>query len=86
LAPIDCLRNGLPSPDVYDAALWTSIAPLVMVVANAQMIDVPDFTADQGKPINRWMLLEGGNTKVIRRRHRRAEYNRRSRRAKQYDC
>ena len=44
---IDCLRNGLPIDcDVYDAALWTSIAPLSewSVAHRSAPIDVPDFT------------------------------------------
>lgn len=45
---IDCLRHGLSlDQNVYDAALWSSIAPLTEAsVANKSMsIDVPDFTA-----------------------------------------
>jgi predicted dehydrogenase len=42
-----CLRNGLPmDQDVYDAASWSSIAPLSeRSVANRSLpVDVPDFT------------------------------------------
>lgn len=44
---IDCLRNGLPlDQNVYDAALWSVIAPLSeWSIANRSCsIDVPDFT------------------------------------------
>jgi hypothetical protein len=66
---IDCLRNGLPlDQNVYDAALWSSIAPLsVWSVANrSNSIDVPDFTAGAWKknqPVD-ISLEKGGNTKV----------------------
>jgi hypothetical protein len=69
---IDCLRNGLPlDQDVYDAALWTSIAPLSewSVANRSNSIDVPDFTGGSwktNKPVD-VLLLEGGNTKVIRK-------------------
>ncbi|MDP2334888.1 MAG: Gfo/Idh/MocA family oxidoreductase [Bacteroidota bacterium] len=66
---IDCLRNGLPfDQDVYDAALWSSIAPLSEWSAanDSTSIHVPDFTGGSWKtnqPID--LLLEkGGNTKV----------------------
>jgi hypothetical protein len=67
---IDCLRNGLPlDQDVYDGALWSSIAPLgEWSVANrSQSIDVPDFTGGSWKTnkpheIN---LETGGTTKVL---------------------
>lgn len=67
---IDCLRNGLPlDQDVYDGALWSSVAPLSeWSVANRSMsIDVPDFTcgnwkSNQPHDIN---LQKGGNTQVI---------------------
>lgn len=67
---IDCLRNGLPlDQDVYDAALWSSIAPLsVWSVANrSNSIDVPDFTGGAWKentPVN--LTLEGGGTTKVR--------------------
>ena len=68
---IDCLRNGLPlDQDCYDAALWSSIAPLSewSVANRSNSIDVPDFTGGSWKtnqPVD--ILLEkGGNTKVIR--------------------
>jgi predicted dehydrogenase len=67
---IDCLRNGLPlDQDVYDGALWSSIAPLSewSVANRSQSIDVPDFTCgswENNKPhgIN---LETGGTTKVL---------------------
>ncbi len=68
---IDCLRNGLPlDQDVYDAALWSSIAPLSewSVANNSNSIQVPDFTGNSwktNKPLD--LLMEkGGNTKVVR--------------------
>jgi Glycosyl hydrolase 109, C-terminal domain/Oxidoreductase family, NAD-binding Rossmann fold len=67
---IDCLRNGLPlDEDVYDGALWSSIAPLSewSVANRSQSIDVPDFTCGSWKTnkphgIN---LETGGTTKVM---------------------
>jgi len=44
---IDCLRNGLPlDHDVYDAAVWSSIAPLSewSVANGSKPVEVPDFT------------------------------------------
>lgn len=55
---IDCLRNGMPlDQDVYDAALWSSIAPLsAWSIANRSTpITVPDFTRGSWKtnaPVN----------------------------------
>jgi hypothetical protein len=49
---IDCLRNGLPlDQNVYDGALWSSIAPLSewSVANRSQSIDVPDFTGGSWK-------------------------------------
>ena len=49
---IDCLRNGLPLDiDVYDSALWSSIAPLSewSVAHNSAPIAIPDFTAGSWK-------------------------------------
>ena len=66
---IDCLRNGLPMDmDVYDSALWSSIAPLseYSVSKRSQSVDVPDFTRDNwktNKPIDTSMSM-GGNTNV----------------------
>ncbi len=66
---IDCLRNGLPvDMDVYDAALWSSIAPLSewSVAHRSNSIDVPDFTAGSWKtnqPVD-ISLSKGGNTQV----------------------
>jgi hypothetical protein len=66
---IDCLRNGLPlDEDVYDAALWSSVAPLSekSVANRSQSLDVPDFTKGAWKtnqPVN-LTLDGGGNTEV----------------------
>lgn len=66
---IDCLRNGLPlDQDVYDAALWSSIAPLSekSVANRSNSIDVPDFTRGSyltNKPVD-ISLSVGGNTGV----------------------
>ena len=66
---IDCLRNGLPlDQDVYDAALWSSVAPLSesSVASRSKSVDVPDFTRGawkQNKPID-ISLQAGGNTTV----------------------
>jgi len=68
---IDCLRNGLPlDQDVYDAALWSSIAPLSewSVANRSNSIDVPDFTNGSwkaNKPLD-IALEKGGTTKIIR--------------------
>jgi len=67
---IDCLRNGLPlDQDVYDGALWSSVAPLSewSVTNRSQSIDVPDFTGGSWKTnkphgIN---LETGGTTKIL---------------------
>jgi Oxidoreductase family, NAD-binding Rossmann fold len=67
---IDCLRNGLPlDQDVYDAALWSSIAPLSekSVANRSRSMDVPDFTKGAWKtnqPVN--LTLEGGGNTAIR--------------------
>lgn len=66
---IDCLRNGLPvDMDVYDAALWSSIAPLSewSVANRSNSIAVPDFTSGSWKtnlPVD-ISLEKGGTTKV----------------------
>ena len=66
---IDCLRNGLPlDQDVYDAALWSSIAPLSewSVANRSNSIDVPDFTSGAWKenaPVD-ISLQQGGTTQV----------------------
>jgi hypothetical protein len=66
---IDCLRNGIPlDQDVYDAALWSCIAPLSewSVKNRSNSIDVPDFTGGSWKkntPVDIEMKL-GGNTKA----------------------
>lgn len=66
---IDCLRNGLPlDQDVYDAALWSVIAPLSewSVANRSNSIDVPDFTNGSWKnntPVD-ISLSEGGTTGV----------------------
>ena len=67
---IDCLRNGLPLDiDVYDAATWSSIAPLSekSVANRSAAVDVPDFTAGSwktNKPVD-ITLEKGGTTGVI---------------------
>lgn len=66
---IDCLRNGLPlDQDVYDAALWSSVAPLSewSVANRSNSITVPDFTCGSYKsntPVD-ITLAKGGNTGV----------------------
>ena len=66
---IDCLRNGLPlDQDVYDAALWSSIAPLSewSVANRSNSIIVPDYTCGSyqaNKPVD-ITLSQGGNTGV----------------------
>ena len=66
---IDCLRNGLALDlDVYDAALWSSIAPLseVSVASRSKTTDIPDFTKGAykvNKPVDISMQT-GGTTKV----------------------
>lgn len=68
---IDCLRNGLPlDMDVYDAALWSAIAPLseASVANRSSSVDVPDFTSGAWKTNKQGMdiaLTGGGNTKII---------------------
>lgn len=67
---IDCLRNGLAlDQDVYDAALWSAVAPLSewSVAHRSNSIDVPDFTGGSwktNKPVD-LTLDGGGNTKVV---------------------
>lgn len=67
---IDCLRNGLPLDiNVYDAALWSSIAPLSewSVANHSNAVTVPDFTAGSWKtnqPVD-ILLQTGGTTKVL---------------------
>ncbi len=67
---IDCLRNGLPlDQDVYDAALWSAIAPLSewSVAHKSNPAIVPDFTRGAWKanvPVD--LLMEkGATTKVL---------------------
>ena len=66
---IDCLRNGLAlDQDVYDAALWSAIAPLSewSVANNSNSISVPDFTGGSwitNAPVD-ILLDKGGNTKI----------------------
>jgi predicted dehydrogenase len=66
---IDCLRNGLPlDQDVYDAALWSAVAPLSewSVANRSNSIDVPDFTVgawQKNTPVD-ITLRGGGSTKV----------------------
>ena len=67
---IDCLRNGLPlDQDVYDAALWSCIAPLSekSVANRSNSVDIPDFTNGAWKtnaPIE--LTLKGGGTTGVR--------------------
>jgi len=67
---IDCLRNGLPlDQDVYDAALWSSIAPLSekSVDNRSNSIDIPDFTNGAWKTNNPIELtLKGGGTTGVK--------------------
>lgn len=66
---IDCLRNGLPiDQDVYDAALWSSVAPLSewSVANRSDSIDIPDFTCgswEKNAPVD-IRLSQGGTTGV----------------------
>jgi len=67
---IDCLRNGLPlDQDVYDAALWSSIAPLSekSVANRSNSVDIPDFTNGAWKtnaPVE--LTLKGGGTTGVK--------------------
>ena len=67
---VDCLRNGLPlDQDVYDAALWSSIAPLSekSVTNRSNSVDVPDFTRSawkSNKPLE--LTLKGGGTTGVK--------------------
>ena len=66
---IDGLRHGLPmDDDVYDAALWSAIAPLTewSVAHRSAPIDVPDFTGGawtDNPPVD--VSLRGGGTTGI---------------------
>jgi predicted dehydrogenase len=66
---IDCLRNGIAlKQDVYDAALWSVIAPLSewSVANRSNSINVPDFTNGSWKnnqPVD-VSLQHGGTTGV----------------------
>ncbi|WP_270087779.1 Gfo/Idh/MocA family protein [Sphingobacterium sp. SYP-B4668] len=66
---VDCLRNGLSlDQDVYDAALWSAIAPLSekSVKNRSNSVDVPDFTrgAWKSNPLLELTLKGGGSTGV----------------------
>jgi len=67
---IDCLRNGLPlDQDVYDAALWSAVAPLSekSVANRSNSIDVPDFTRGAwktNKPME--LTLKGSGTTGVK--------------------
>ncbi|MCX6229224.1 MAG: Gfo/Idh/MocA family oxidoreductase [Bacteroidia bacterium] len=67
---IDCLRNGLPlDENVYDAALWSSIAPLSekSVANRSNSVDIPDFTNGNWKtnaPVE--LTRKGGGTTEVR--------------------
>lgn len=68
---IDCLRNGIPlDMDVYDAALWSCIAPLSewSVANRSNSVAVPDFTSGAWKTNERNMDIElkrGGTTRIL---------------------
>ena len=67
---VDCLRNGLPlDQDVYDAALWSVIAPLSResIENRSSSVEVPDFTygAWQTNAPVELTLKGGGTTGVI---------------------
>jgi len=67
---IDCLRNGLPlDQNVYDAALWSAIAPLSekSVASRSNSVDIPDFTNGAWKtnaPVE--LTLKGGGTTGVK--------------------
>ena len=67
---IDCLRNGLPMDhDVYDAALWSAIAPLSewSVAHRSNSIEVPDFSRgswEKNIPVN--MSIDHGNLTSVK--------------------
>ncbi|RDV16957.1 gfo/Idh/MocA family oxidoreductase [Pontibacter diazotrophicus] len=67
---IDILRNGLPlDQDVYDAALWSAVAPLSewSVANRSTSIDVPDFTSgawEGNTPVD--ISLRGGGTTTVK--------------------
>src|SRR5665648_85991 len=67
---IDCLRNGLPlDQDVYDAALWSAIAPLSekSVANRSNSVDIPDFTRGSWRtntPVE--LTLKGGGTTGVK--------------------
>ena len=66
---IDCLRNGIPlDQDVYDAALWSVVAPLSewSVANRSNSIEIPDFSNGSWKtnePVD-VELKRGGTTGV----------------------
>ncbi len=68
---IDNLRNGLPlDQDVYDAALWSAVAPLSekSVANRSRSMDIPDFTKGAWKtnqPVN--LTLDGGGNTAVRK-------------------
>jgi len=52
---LNCIRNGeAPDMDVYDAALWSSVAPLSMasVAQSSAPQQFPDFLRGAGKGRN----------------------------------
>ncbi|MEM9672983.1 MAG: Gfo/Idh/MocA family oxidoreductase [Bacteroidota bacterium] len=67
---IDCLRNGLPlDQDVYDAALWSAVAPLSekSVTNRSNSVDVPDFTSgawQTNEPVD--ISFRGGGTTQVK--------------------
>ena len=57
---IYCLRKGLPlDQDVYDAAAWSSIAPLSekSVLKRGNSIDIPDFTRGAWETATPWPIV-----------------------------
>ena len=56
---VESVKNGTDTPiDVYDSALWLSIAPLseASISKGGMPVEIPDFT--KGK----WIRREPGNT------------------------
>ncbi len=68
---VDNLRNGLPlDQDVYDAALWSAIAPLSeqSVAKRSGSVNIPDFSRGRwktNKPVS--LDLQGGGNTTVRK-------------------
>jgi len=66
---IDCLRHGIATDlNVYDAALWSAIAPLTekSVAGGSNSVKIPDFTKGWWKtnePVDVF-LQKGGDTRI----------------------